>query len=79
MSGFVDKAKEAADQAKEKAGELADTVKEKAGDVLDKVEDKVEELSQKEGIVGKVAGAVDKGIDKITGGDDEPPPATPPA
>jgi uncharacterized protein YPO0396 len=79
MSGFVDKAKEAAETAKEKAGDLADTVKDKAGDVLDKVEEKAEELSEKDGIIGKVAGVVDKGIDKITGGDDTPPAAPPSA
>lgn len=71
MSGLSDKAKEAAETAKEKAGDLAETVKEKAADVLDKIEDKAEELSHKEGIVGKVAGAIDKRLDKVTGGDDD--------
>jgi len=51
----------------DKAKEAGDDLKDKAGEVLDKVEGKVEELAEKEGIVGKVAGVADKAIDKIQG------------
>lgn len=46
---------------------LFDKAKEAGDDLLDKVDEKAEELSEREGIVGKAAGLVDKGIDKIRG------------
>ena len=62
------------DDAKDEAGGLVDKIKEKvsdaaekAQDLLAKADDKAEEASEKEGFVGKVAGAAHKVLDKIDG------------
>ncbi|MGE0881174.1 MAG: CsbD family protein [Acidimicrobiia bacterium] len=51
----------------DKAKELAEDAAEKAKDAAAKLDDKAEELAGKEGIVGKIAGAAHKVLDKLDG------------
>jgi hypothetical protein len=62
------------DDMKDEAGGLLDKVKDAAStaadkvqDVIAKADDKAEEASEKEGIVGKVAGAAQKVLDMLDG------------
>jgi prefoldin subunit 5 len=64
MSVF-DKAKEAAEGLKDKAEDLKD----KAQEAVAKLDDKVEGMSEKEGIVGKVADKAHDVLDKVDGDD----------
>jgi hypothetical protein len=69
--GIIDKAKDAMpeslDELKGKAGDVAGTVKDKAQVVAQKLDGKAEEMSKKDGVVGKVAGAAHTVLDKIAG------------
>lgn len=56
--GFLDKAKQAVEQAKDKAGPLAEKAKEKAGPLAEKAGD----------IAAKGVDAAASGVDKATGG-----------
>ena len=71
--GIIDKAKDALpdnlDDLKGKAAEVATAVKNQAQGVAAKLDDKAEELSQKDGIVGTVAGKAHELLDKIDGDD----------
>jgi hypothetical protein len=62
------------DEIKEEGGGLLDKVKDavsdvadKAKDVIAKADDKAEDAAEKDGIVGKVAGAAHKVLDKLDG------------
>jgi methyl-accepting chemotaxis protein len=71
--GIIDKAKDALpdnlDELKGKATEVANAVKNHAQGVAAKLDDKADELSQKDGIVGTVAGKAHELLDKIDGDD----------
>jgi hypothetical protein len=62
------------DDIKDEAGGLIDKIKDAASsaadkvqDVIAKADDKAEEASEKEGAVGKIAGAAHKVLDKLDG------------
>jgi uncharacterized protein YoxC len=53
------------DELKDKAKGLVDGVKDKAEDVMQKLDDKAEDVAEKDGIMGKIGGAVHKVADKL--------------
>ncbi|MGD9792790.1 MAG: YtxH domain-containing protein [Acidimicrobiia bacterium] len=53
------------DKLKDKAKDLVEDAKDKLEDVAQKVDDKAEDAAEKDGIMGKIGGAVHKVADKL--------------
>jgi hypothetical protein len=80
---YIDKAKDAAGDAWDKTKDVAADAVDKAREVAAKVDDMLAEHAEKGGIVGSVAGAAHKVVDKLDdddtpGKDDKGGPVAPP-